>query len=105
MSYVCQCLGPLYASPSRSVSCSSTISRPSSSLVTSERSWKVIPGIAGPAVAGAEQLPGEDPAGRQRAAYLLPHVRKLGRRTERQTEPGMDQVRGRQGDIGEGGAH
>jgi hypothetical protein len=73
--------------------------------VTSERSWKVIPGIAGPAVAGAEQLPGEDPAGRQRAAYLLPHVRKLGRRTERQAEPGMDQVRGRQGDIGEGGAH
>jgi len=37
-------------------------------------------GVAGPAVAGAEQLSGEDPAGNQRAAYLLPRGRELRRR-------------------------
>src|SRR6185437_16647118 len=47
-------------------------------------------GVCGPAVAGTEQLPGEDRAGRQRAAYLLPQCREPGRRAEGQAEPGVD---------------
>jgi hypothetical protein len=50
----------------------------------------------GPRVMGAEQLAGEDPAGGKRLADPRPQGRDLGRRTERQAEPGVDQVRSRQ---------
>ena len=52
--------------------------------------------VIGPRVTGTEQLPGEDPAGGKRPADPRPQGRELLRRTERQAEPGMDQVRGRQ---------
>ena len=58
-------------------------------------------GVCGPAVAGTEQLPGEDRGGHQRAAYLLPEGREPGGRAEGQAEPGMDQVRGREDGVGE----
>src|SRR6185312_16689075 len=61
-------------------------------------------GVCGPAVAGTEQLPGEDCAGQKRAAYLLPEGREPGGRAEGQAEPGMDQVRGRENGVGERGA-
>ena len=53
-------------------------------------------GVIGPRVTGTEQLAGKDPAGGKRPADARPQGRELPGRTERQAEPGMDQVRGRQ---------
>jgi hypothetical protein len=61
--------------------------------------------VIGPGVTGTEQLAGEDPAGSKRPADPRPQGRELLRRTERQAEPGMDQVRARQVRRSERRAH
>ena len=57
--------------------------------------------IIGPRVTGTEQLAGEDPAGGKCPADPRLQGRELPRRTERQAESGVDQVRARQVRLGE----
>src|SRR5215469_1027923 len=75
-------------------------------LQVGEYSLDILPGveghvgITGPAIACAEQLPGEDPAQGERAADTRPQGRKLRRRAERQAEASMNQVGARKVHLG-----
>jgi|SRR5215469_5639857 len=62
-------------------------------------------GIIGPAIASAEQLPGEDPARDQGHADTRPYGWKFSRRAERQAEAGVNQVGARKVHLGKRSAY